>query len=123
MKRMLVKASGCYEAGKSRKAADLAHRGALWSDHVSGESMTPEIRRLGSALPSPLFDAIETQFTWVIKQTRQLLARAFSVQFAGNFAGTSRTAPVLARYRQGVGKPSGAPTRALPRAVADLVSR
>jgi hypothetical protein len=50
MKRMLVKASGCYEAGKSRKAADLAHRGALWFDHVSGEAMTPEIRRLGSDL-------------------------------------------------------------------------
>src|SRR5207249_3014943 len=31
---------------------------------------------------------IETQFTWVIKQTLQLLARAFSMPFAGNFAGT-----------------------------------
>jgi hypothetical protein len=28
------------------------------------------------------------EFTWVIKQTLPPLARAFSLQFAGNFAGT-----------------------------------
>jgi hypothetical protein len=34
-----------------------------------------------------VFDAIQTQFTWVIKQTLPLLARAFSLRFAGNSAG------------------------------------
>jgi hypothetical protein len=36
----------------------------------------------------PVFDAIETQFTWVIKQTLALLARTFSLPFAGKSAGT-----------------------------------
>jgi hypothetical protein len=40
-----------------------------------------------AAVPSPVFAAIETQFTWVIKQTLVLLARTFSVRFAGNSAG------------------------------------
>jgi len=35
-----------------------------------------------------VFVAIETQFTWVIKQTLPLFARALSVSFAGNSAGT-----------------------------------
>jgi len=50
MKRMLVKASRCYNEGKSRTAADLAHRALLWSAQVPREAMTPEIRRLGSNL-------------------------------------------------------------------------
>jgi hypothetical protein len=41
-------------------------------------------------LPSPVFDPIETQFTWLIKQTPPLLARTFSLQFAGNFAGSAQ---------------------------------
>jgi hypothetical protein len=35
-----------------------------------------------------VFDAVETEFTWVIKRTVTLLTRTFSVQFAGNFAGS-----------------------------------
>src|SRR5438552_13857644 len=50
MKRMLVKASRCYNEGKSRTAADLAHRALLWSAQVPRQAMTPEIRRLGSDL-------------------------------------------------------------------------
>ena len=50
MKRTLVKASRCYNEGKSRTAADLAHRALLWSAQVPREAMTPEIRRLGSNL-------------------------------------------------------------------------
>jgi hypothetical protein len=36
-----------------------------------------------------VFDAIETRFTCAIKQTLKLLARAFSVRFADNSAGTA----------------------------------
>ena len=43
--------------------------------------------RIRRFLP-PVFSTIETQFTWVIQQIPQLLARTFSVQFAGNSAGT-----------------------------------
>src|ERR1700751_1605991 len=50
MKRMLVKAGRYYNEGKSRRAADLAHRGTLWFAQVPGDAMTPEIRRLGSDL-------------------------------------------------------------------------
>jgi hypothetical protein len=49
MKRMLVKANECYNKGKSRKAADLAHRGLSFAPKPE-EAMTPEIRRLGSDL-------------------------------------------------------------------------
>jgi hypothetical protein len=35
-----------------------------------------------------VFDAIQTQFAWVIKQTLPLLAQTFSLLFAGNFAGS-----------------------------------
>jgi hypothetical protein len=35
-----------------------------------------------------VFDATEAQFAWVIKSTVSLLARGFSVLFAGNSAGT-----------------------------------
>ena len=50
MKRMLEKAARSYHEGKSRKAADLAHRALLWSAQVPREAMTAEIRRLGSDL-------------------------------------------------------------------------
>ena len=36
----------------------------------------------------PVFNAIQTQFTWVIKQTLAILGRTFSLRFAGNFAGS-----------------------------------
>jgi hypothetical protein len=35
-----------------------------------------------------VFNATEAQFAWVIKGTLQLLARAFSLLFAGKSAGT-----------------------------------
>jgi hypothetical protein len=47
--------------------------------------LAPEVGFGGS---SPVFEAIQSQFTWVIKQTLALLARSFSVRFAGNSAGT-----------------------------------
>src|SRR2546423_303796 len=47
--------------------------------------MAPEVGFGGSF---PVFDAIQKQFTWGIKQTLQLLARTFPVRFAGNSAGT-----------------------------------
>ena len=47
------------------------------------------LQRSDSAVPCPVFDTIETQFAWVIKQTLQLLAQTFSLRFAGNFAGTA----------------------------------
>jgi hypothetical protein len=77
MKQILADAGRCYEKGKSRKAAKLAERGVLWFDGEPEEAKTPEIRRLASALRSPVFNAIEMQFAWLIKQTLKLLARAF----------------------------------------------
>ena len=51
MKQILVKASSCYEEGKSRRAADLAHRGLVWfALQTEGQAKTPEIRRLSSDL-------------------------------------------------------------------------
>src|SRR5438094_635474 len=49
-KQILVKASRCYNEGKSRKAADLAHRGALWFAWQTEGQATSEIRRLSSDL-------------------------------------------------------------------------
>ena len=42
-----------------------------------GESLEFASRRDDAAVFFPVFDAMEKQFTWVIKQTVQLLARAF----------------------------------------------
>jgi hypothetical protein len=36
-----------------------------------------------------VFEAIQTQFTWVIKRTLRLLVGTISLLFAGNFAGTA----------------------------------
>src|SRR6266487_3119907 len=50
MKRMLVAACGCYERGKSRRAATLAQWGLLWFAGEPEKPKMPEIRRLGSDL-------------------------------------------------------------------------
>jgi hypothetical protein len=42
-----------------------------------------------------VFSAIQTHFTWVIKQTLRLLAGTISVLFAGNSAGSPVNRPVL----------------------------
>jgi hypothetical protein len=46
-----------------------------------------------------VFERIQTQFAWVIKQTLELPARTFSLRFAGNFAGTR--APLSRQFVEG----------------------
>jgi hypothetical protein len=58
----------------------------LFPHSLRGDTVGISAVRFGGSFP--VVDAIESQFTCVIKQTLQLLTRAFSVRFAGNPAGT-----------------------------------
>lgn len=59
---------------------------------ADAENLVAESSEIGSsgkdsALPSPVFEPTQARFPSVIKRTRRVLARTFSVLFAGNFAG------------------------------------
>jgi hypothetical protein len=66
--------------------------------------MTVKIQT-GPAVPSPVFTAIETQLTWVIKQSLPLLARTFSLPFAGNFAGKFNSSEIDPNAHTRLGRP------------------